>query len=435
MSTLTFVVLGGSGDLARRLLLPGLAEYMAEDPALEVTLVGAGRSEENDYSGSVRQALLDAGAPPEATEALAERTSWMTVDATSSEDLGRLLSERTGRTIVYFALSPAITELTVDALAKVDLPDGMEFALEKPFGADAASARALTEALYRFTDEDHVVRSDHFLGMSATVNLCGLLQTNAPLQATWDNKAVASVTFIFDETLGLEGRAKFYDATGAARDMLQSHLLQTMARSLADPADGTHGAATILAATQLNGDVVHAARRARYTAGTIDGHPLPDYASEDGVDASRGTETLAEVTLAVDTDAWRGVPITLRSGKAIGDPRKEITVQYESVGDAKGTTLRLEFEDDSVLMEVNVTDPANHDALQRVTFHTNLVPSKLSAYGRVVRGLVRRNGATELHAESPVRAWEILQPVLDAFNDGTVPLEEYPAGSSGPRGW
>ena len=86
MSTLTFVVLGGSGDLARRLLLPGLAEYMAEDPALEVTLVGAGLSEENDYSGSIRQALLEAGAPAEATEALAERTSWMTVDATSSED-------------------------------------------------------------------------------------------------------------------------------------------------------------------------------------------------------------------------------------------------------------------------------------------------------------------------------------------------------------
>ncbi len=186
-------------------------------------------------------------------------------------------------------MSPAITKLTVDALAQVDLPTGLEFALEKPFGTDADSARALTEALYRFTDEDHIVRSDHFLGMPGTVNLCGLMQTNRPLQATWHNGAVESVTFVFDETLGLEGRAKFYDATGAARDMLQSHLLQTMARSLADPADGTNGAVEVLAATRLHGEVRHAARRARYTAGEIDGHQLPDYASEDGVDASRGT--------------------------------------------------------------------------------------------------------------------------------------------------
>jgi len=408
---------------------------MDEDPSLDVTLVGAGLSHEQDYPGSIREALQTAGAPEDSTHRLVAKTSWMSVDATSPEDLQRLLVGRTERTVVYFALSPAITKLTVDALAQVDLPDGLEFALEKPFGTDADSARALTEALYRVTNEDHIVRSDHFLGMSGTVNLCGLLQTNRPLQATWGNGAVESVTFVFDETLALEGRAKFYDATGAARDMLQSHLLQTMARSLSDPADGPDGAARILAATRIDVDVVRAVRRARYTAGTIDGHHLPDYASEDGVNAPRGTETLAEVTFAVDTDDWRGVPITLRSGKAIGDPRKEITVHYQPVGEAKGTTLRLHFSDDNVLMEVNVTDPANRDTLQRATFHTRLMPSKLSAYGRVARGLALRSGATELHAQSPVRAWEIMQPVFDAFDSDAVPLEEYPAGSSGPEGW
>lgn len=435
MSSLTFVVLGGSGDLARRLLLPGLAEAMAGDPELDVTLVGAGVTPEEDYPGMVRQALVTAGANAHQIDALVAKTSWMTVDATSPEDLDRLLRGSTGRTILYFALSPAITKLTVDALAHVKVAGHVELALEKPFGTDASSARSLTAALHRFTDEDHVVRSDHFLGMSGTVNLGGLLQTNRPFDVTWNNTAVDSVTFVFDETLGLEGRAKFYDATGAARDMLQSHLLQTMARSLADPADGPDGAARILAATRLDGDATQSARRARYTAGEIDGHHMGDYASEDGVDASRGTETLAQVTLAVDTDAWRGVPIILRSGKAIGDPRKEITVHYHPVGDAKGTTLRLDFEDDSVLMEVNIADPSQPDTLQRASFHTRLVPSKLSAYGRVARGLIRRSGATELHAESPVRAWEILQPVFDTFTAGTIPLEEYPAGSSGPVEW
>lgn len=435
MNALTFVVLGGDGDLARRLLLPGLAQYMAEDPGCEVTLVGAGLTDEQDYPSVVQEALTSVGAPEDATAALVGRTSWMKTDATSPQDLDKLLAHRTQRTIVYFALSPAVTKMTVDALTHVQLPSAVELVLEKPFGTDADSARALTKALHRFTDEDHVVRSDHFLGSSGTVNLGGLMQTNRPLQATWHNGAVDSITFVYDETLGLEGRAKFYDATGAAEDMLQSHLIQSMARCLADPADGPGGAAMILAATTLAGDATASARRARYTAGVINGHHLPDYASEDGVDASRETETLAQVTLAVDTDTWRGVPITLRSGKAIGDPRQEITVHYHPVGDAHGTTLRLSFQKDSVLMEVNIADPSHHESLERATFHTHLMPSKLSAYGRVVRGLIRGTGATELHAESPVRAWEILQPVFDAFADGTVPLEEYPAGSSGPEGW
>lgn len=429
------MILGGAGDLARRLLIPGLAEYVELDAALEVELVGVGYEAEDDYPQQVRNALTEAGAHPDVVDSLVAQTSWVTADATSAEDLGLLLSGRTGRTIVYFALSPAITKKTVDALAHVDLPEGLEFVLEKPFGTDAASARALTDALRRFTNEDHIVRSDHFLGMSGTVNLRGLLETNRPLADTWHAEDVEALTFVFDEILGLEGRAKFYDATGAARDMLQSHLIQVMAHSLCDPADGPGGAAKILAATSLDGDVASSARRARYTEGSIDGHPLPDYASEEGVDADRGTETLAQVRLAVDTDRWRGVPITLRSGKGIGDPREEITVHYKPVGDAPGTTLRLEFDDDSVLMEVNVSDPGHRENLQRATFHTRLVPSKLSAYGRVVRGLVRQNGATELHCDSPVRAWEILQPVFDAFADGSIPLEEYPAGSGGPTGW
>lgn len=434
MSTLNFIILGGDGDLARRLLIPGLAEYLSKTPDLDVTLIGAGIEEPEDYRQAVHGALASVGTPQEVVDRLVPKTTWVTADATSGQDLQALLAGRQGRTIVYFALSPRITKLAVDALATIAVPDGVEFALEKPFGTDAPSARALNKVLYQFADEEHIVRSDHFLGMSGTVNLGGLLETNRPLQTTWNNSAIASITFVYDETLGLEGRAQFYDFNGAARDMLQSHLIQAMAHSLADPADGPEGAAKVLAATTLAGDVRQAARRARYTSGQIAGHTLPDYTSEDGVDPLRGTETLAQVTLHVDTDGWRGVPITLRSGKAIGDPRQEITINYLPVGDAKGTTLRLAFREDAVFMEVNVSDPGNPQNLQRVTLHTKLVPSKLSAYGRVIRALIEKTGATELHADSPIRAWEILAPVFDAFADGTVALEEYPAGSGGPKG-
>ena len=439
MSSVTFIVLGGAGDLAMRLLLPGLGQFMSLAPEYDVTLVGAGLEEPEDYRHDVAAALkaieVPTGVPADVVERLVSKTSWVTTDATSPDDLSALLSGRQGRTLLYFALSPKITKLTVDALARAELPSNLEFVLEKPFGTDADSARALTKALHRFTDEDHITRTDHFLGMSGTINLNGLLLTNRPLEMAWSNEAVESVTFVFDEVLGLEGRAQFYDATGAAKDMMQSHLIQVMARSLADTADGAHGAAKVLAATSLAGDVSQAFRRARYTAGDIDGRHLPDYTSEDGVDPSRGTETLAQLTLAVDTDAWRGVPVTLRSGKAIGNPRKEITIRYRPVGDADGATLRLAFEDDDVFMEINVTDPSHRESLQRVTLHTHLAPSHLSAYGRVVRALMHKSGATELHADSPVLAWEILQPVFKAMSDGSIPLDEYPAGSSGPADW
>ena len=439
MSSVTLIVLGGAGDLAMRLLLPGLGQFMALAPEYDVTLVGAGLEEPDDYQGEVAAAVKaiesPASVPDDVVERLVSKTSWVTTDATSPDDLSALLSQREGRTLLYFALSPGITKLTVDALTKAELPSNLEFVLEKPFGTDAQTARTLTKTLHRFTDEDHITRTDHFLGMSGTINLNGLLLTNRPLEATWSNEAVESITFVFDETLGLEGRAKFYDATGAAKDMLQSHLIQVMARSLAETADGAQGAANVLAATSLAKEVSESVHRARYTAGDVAGKHLPDYTSEDGVDPSRGTETLAQVTLAVDTDAWRGIPIILRSGKGIGNPRKEITIRYRPVGDADGTTLRLAFEDDEVFMEINVTDPGHRESLQRVTFHTRLAPSRVSAYGRVVRALMHGTGATKLHAESPARAWEILQPVFDAFNDGTVPLEEYAAGSSGPKDW
>ena len=439
MSSVTFIVLGGAGDLAKRLLLPGLGQFMSLAPEFEVTLVGAGLEEPEDYQQEVAAALkaieVPTSVPADVVERLVSKTSWVTTDATSPDDLSALLSECEGRTLLYFALSPKITKMTVDALAKAELPSNLEFVLEKPFGTDADTARALTKALHRFTDEDHITRTDHFLGMSGAINLNGLLLTNRPLEVTWSNEAVESITFVFDETLGLEGRAQFYDANGAAKDMLQSHLIQVMARSLADTADGAKGAANVLAATSLAGDVSQSVRRARYTAGDVGGKHLPDYTSEDGVDPSRGTETLAQVTLAVDTDAWRGIPITLRSGKGIGNPRKEITIHYRPVGDADGTTLRLDFEDDEVFMEINVTDPGHRESLQRVTFHTHLAPSRVSAYGRVVRALMHETGATELHADSPARAWEILEPVFKGIADGSIPLEEYQAGSGGPTGW
>ncbi|NMB23721.1 MAG: glucose-6-phosphate dehydrogenase, partial [Corynebacterium sp.] len=363
--------------------------------------------------------------------------SYLVADATDPAELQKLLdSQEAGdRSVLYFALSPAVVAEAVDALAGVTLPEGIVLAMEKPFGEDADTARELNEKLWKITDEEHIFRVDHFNCETALSNLVGLMGANAIFSAGWNSKAVESIEIVYDESLGLEGRAEFYDNNGAVRDMLQSHLLQVMAHALAADTDNT--VTDILAATNIDPDSL---RRARYTAGEADGERLPDYAQEEGVDPERGTETLFQLTAHVDTDRWRGVPVTLRSGKALGNPRREIAISYRREGYPEETELqpgsRLIFPfTDEVVLEANVSDHGYSHNLQRATLRTELVPSKLTAYGRVVRAILDLGETAEVPADAPARAWEIVEPVLTAFANDEVPLEEYPAGSAGPEGW
>lgn len=434
----TFLILGGAGDLARRLLIPGIAEYLDEHPETGIRLIGSGRSPVEDYPRLIRKALSGRDSTADApSRELADHARYLVADATDATDLQRLIDAAgTGtRLILYFALSPAVTAHALTALAGIKLPDDTILAMEKPFGEDADSAAALNRHLLALTDEDHIFRVDHFIFETAVSNLLGLVGANALFSAGWHREAVAAVTIHYEECLGLEGRADFYDGTGAVRDMLQSHLLQVMAHALA--AGSTDTTTDILAATRIDQASV---RRARYTAGRIDGRDLPAYTDEEGVDPDHGTETLFQLTAWVDAERWRDVPVTLRSGKAIGNPRREIIVTYHRHGSADeldinpGTRLIFPFTDD-VAVEVNVSDHGYRDALQRVNLSSELVPSRLSAYGRVVRALAGADTSSEVAAHDPVLSWEVIAPVLDAFTEDRVPLEEYPAGSRGPQGW
>ena len=434
----TFLILGGTGDLARRLLIPGIAEQLDAHPDAPVRLIGSGRSGVENYPRLIHEALSGRDTPDDApSNRLAHTARYLPADATDPTALQQLVDAAgpDTRLILYFALSPTVTADALTALAGVELPADTILALEKPFGEDADSATDLNRQLLALTDEDHIFRVDHFLFETAVSNLTGLVGANALFSAGWHREAVASVEIHYEESLGLEGRADFYEHTGAVRDMLQSHLLQVMAHALA--AGSTDTTTDILAATRIDQASV---RRARYTAGRIDGRDLPAYTDEEGVDPDHGTETLFQLTAWVDAERWRDVPVTLRSGKAIGNPRREIIVTYHRHGSADeldinpGTRLIFPFTDD-VAVEVNVSDHGYRDALQRVNLSSELVPSRLSAYGRVVRALAGADTSSEVAAHDPVLSWEVIAPVLDAFTEDRVPLEEYPAGSRGPQGW
>jgi len=448
----SLLILGASGDLSSRLLMPGLAQLLAADPSLDLQLVGAGVEEytEEEWRARVTEAFSKADDRNGNIARAIEKTSYLTADVTTAADMQRLLDACDDPPAIYFALPPAITVRSCHALRELDLPDGVSLALEKPFGTDEESARSLNELLRGLVPEDRVQRVDHFLGRSTVLNLLGLRFANRIFEPLWNNQHVQSVEIVYDEQLALENRARYYDRAGALTDMIQSHLLQVLAVFAMEP-PATLGAADVrdakgilLRSTHIWGDdATTAGRRARYTAGEIDGRSLPSYADEDGVDPEHKTETLAELTVEVQNWRWSGVPFLLRSGKALGVRRREILVTFKPAphipdgleGTALPDRLRISLSPDELSLEINVNGPGDPDYIDRVSLDVGFQAGTLPAYGEVLQGIVKGDPTLAVRGDTAEQCWHIVAPVLAAWRADEVPLDEYPAGSTGPQGW
>ncbi len=275
----TFLLLGASGDLAGRLLLPALSQLLDLEPDRRgIVLVGAGTEAWSDdqWRERVRDSLSTVDVDAATVDALLAGTRYVQADVTHSEDLRRLVSAGPAAPAIYFALPPAVTVAACQALRSVELPAGTVLALEKPFGTDAASAAELNRLLAGLVDEDHVQRVDHFLGRSTVLNVLGVRFANRLFEPLWSNQHIESVTVVYDEQLTLENRARYYDGAGALVDMIQSHLLQVLALVAMEPPATVEATdlraaknAVLRACRPWRGDPVAASRRARYTAGDV----------------------------------------------------------------------------------------------------------------------------------------------------------------------
>lgn len=442
---ITLVLLGAGGDLTERLLLPALGEVLTRNPDLDLLVIGAARSERDDWGDYVRDALAQAGidlASP-AVAAMLTNTRYQSADATDSQALSHLLTRTDGRVILYFALAQTITESVLDALAEVDLPADLRVALEKPVGTDEESVTRVNAKAEQLVGADNVVRVDHFLGMAATRNLLALRMGNPAVDAALDH--ADRVEIVFNESLALEGRAEFYESTGAIRDMMQSHLLQVLAVLMIDTDQWPSGVpfadrvAQVLRYTHLNDPVTTAVTAGRYGAGQLNGRAVPGYLEEDGVDPDGRVETYARLSLRVSIPRWEELDVHLESGKAVGNPRQEIVVHFPHTDDAEpdlqtadrgnsDSVLRLGFEDGSVIWELN-GEP--HEGTPGITLHSQQ-PAQLSAYGWIMHWLLTDDFTFTVAAAAAEEGWRIVQPALDAIAAGTVPLLEYPAGTAHP---
>jgi glucose-6-phosphate 1-dehydrogenase len=480
------VVFGATGDLTGRFLLPALAQLVAAGSLQDgFSVLGAAEQDWDDarfrrhaaerleeYAGDVPVAVRDA---------LVARLWYRKVDVTDADAVRAALRLDVGRpggappmeadrpVAAYLALPTALVPPTVTACGAAGLPAGSRIAIEKPFGEDLAGAQQLNSLLARVLGDgwvQRVFRVDHALGMSTVQGLLPLRFRNRVLDELWSGKHIEEIQVLWEETLALEGRAAFYDRSGALKDVMQNHLMQVLCMVGVEPPSGpADGADQRSEAAELSrrkvdflravrelspADVLAGSRRARYTAGRLantggaEGGVVPDYADEDGVDPGRSTETFAEVVLRVDTPRWTGASFRLRAGKALAERRKGVLVRFRPVPgtSAAGDELWIGVDgpNDVRLCLSTAAGPSGTparpqpaEASARLVLGGPQPESGLSPYARVLLDLLAGSSELSVGSEEAEQAWRILTPVLDAWSAGRVPLEEYAAGSQGPH--
>ncbi|PYI38007.1 glucose-6-phosphate dehydrogenase [Arthrobacter psychrolactophilus] len=457
----TLVILGASGDLTGRLLLPGVAKLIASGRAPGLKLVGAGNDAwpAQQWQDRLTESFADALAPGGVSTAdgIAELKSvqadstYHQLDVTAKGVLGTFLKTVEGPVALYFALPPAVSQKACEILSTEDLPAGTRLVMEKPFGSSTESAQDLNATLAKLVPEDHIHRVDHFLGKSTVLNIMGLRFANRLLEHSWNRDHIEKVEIVFDEPLTLENRARYYDHAGAGRDMIQSHLLQIMAIMAMEPPatldeeDVRSNIAAVLRASNVGegADLERYTRRARYTAGTIADRAVPNYLDEEGVDPANGTETLAEVEVFVSNWRWAGVPFILRSGKALGRARKEAVVTFKPVphlplgfkGTDSPTRLHIGFGPETLTLDLDVNGPGDLFTLDRVQLQASLASDPLLPYGEVLDGVLSADPLLSVRGDTAEECWRIVEPTFAAWKANEVPLEDYPAGSLGPDNW
>jgi glucose-6-phosphate 1-dehydrogenase len=437
------VLFGASGDLAGRFLLPALATLRATGRLPErFSLVGTARPRWDDEAfrrhAAERLAEHAADVPAEHRDALTRSLRYQSADLTDPNDLATVIGlARDGPVAAYLALPPGLFAETLTALCDARLPAGSRIALEKPFGESLHDAVELNRVLARAAGdagEQAVFRVDHALGMATVQNLLALRRHDPVLAAVWDAEHIEQIEVRWEEDLALEGRAGYYDGVGALKDVMQNHMLQVLCLLAMEPPAGPterelrDAKAAALRATHPPGpdEAAKRTRRARYGTGHIGDRPVTAYIDEEGVDPSRGTETFAEVVLELDTPRWHGTRFVLRAGKALGARRKEAIVRFRAT----------EPDDAPDELRVGLDGPLDISLRLKGTTSTTLTgPSPTSdvpPYGHVLLDLLNGGSTLSVRGDGAEEAWRVVEPVLVAWRERRVPLEEYPAGSDGP---
>ena len=455
------LLLGATGDLARRMLLPSLCALHADRlvPA-ELRIVGAARQPFDDegYRAFARDALTQF-MPAERHDAIPAFLSllhYQPLDATEVASYGAL-ADKVGTIerglAIFLSTAPALFEPTIAGLAASGLAgDNARIGLEKPLGTDLESSRAINDAVARAFPEDRTFRIDHYLGKETVQNLLALRFANLLFEPQWNAAHIDHVQITVAETVGLESRVGYYDGSGALRDMVQNHMLQLLALVAMEPPSS-------YSATAVRDEKVKVLRSLRlagpdetvtgqYRAGAIAGQPVPGYDEELG--RASDTETFVAIKAHVDNWRWKGVPFYLRTGKRLPERVTEIIVHFRrvphSIFAGKGArtvpnklVIGIQPEENITLQLMAKVPGLDREGLRLRPVDLDISmegafagPTKRIAYERLLLDLIEGDQTLFVRRDEVEAQWDWIDAIRASWETHGITPKPYTAGSWGP---
>jgi len=458
------VVFGGTGDLARRKLLPALYHrYRDGQISDDSRIVGVSRSKHTreDYQALIEKYYHEfvkfEGFDPKLWAKFIKLVDYVSIDVMEDKDwsnLNKALSSKKDLIrVFYLAMPPRMfADICVGLKAASLVHDKSRVVLEKPLGTDYESAREINRGVGKVFKENNIYRIDHYLGKETVQNLLVLRFGNILLEPLWSNQAIDHIEITAAESIGVGGRGSYYDGAGALRDMVQNHLLQLLcltameAPSSLDANDvRTEKIKVLRALRPITVDSVKRKTvRGQYARGKVNDEAVTDYMSDVDVTESP-TETYVAIKAEVDNWRWAGVPIYLRTGKRMSSRRSEIVIQFKSVphsifGDTPVNPNKLVIRlqpDEAVKLWFEVKEPGAGGMRLKtlplnLSYADNFTVRYPDAYERLLMDVVRGNLSLFMRRDEVESAWKWVDGILEAWEQSGQRTELYAAGSEGP---